>query len=94
MDIINDIIYPVLQEFQEDEDYDFTLSKDLELYGNNSIFDSLSLVRFIVNIQDKILELTDKDIIIVSAETMKKSDTPFKTVETLAAHIQGLLENE
>ena len=51
MDIINDIIYPVLQEFQEDEDYDFTLSKDLELYGNNSIFDSLSLVRFIVNIQ-------------------------------------------
>ncbi|HIZ89023.1 MAG: hypothetical protein MSA07_02365 [Mucispirillum sp.] len=94
MDIINDIIYPVLEEIKEDDELDFELSKDLEIYGNDSIFDSISLVRFIVNLQDRILELTDKDIILVSSDIMKKSNSPFKTVSILADYIGGLLENE
>ena len=63
MDIINDIIYPVLEEIKEDDDAEFEISPTLEIYGDQSIFDSISLVRFIVNLQDRILELTDKDII-------------------------------
>lgn len=94
MDIINDIIYPVLEEIKEDDDLDFELSPDLEIYGDNSIFDSISLVRFIVNLQDKILELTDEDIILVSSDIMKKSKSPFKTVTILAEYIGGLLNHE
>lgn len=94
MDIINDIIYPVLEEIREDDGSDFEISPDLEIYGDDSIFDSISLVRFIVNLQDRILELTDKDIILVSSDIMKKSKSPFKSVTILADYIGGLLENE
>lgn len=94
MDIINDIIYPVLEEIKEDDDAEFEISPTLEIYGDQSIFDSISLVRFIVNMQDRILELTDKDIILVSSDIMKKSNSPFKNVTILAEYIGGLLENE
>ena len=93
MEIIKDIIYPVLEEFKEDENLDFELSNNLELFGKNSVFDSLSLVRFIVNIQDKILEVTDKEIVVVSADAMSRAKSPFKTVQTLADYIDELLKN-
>lgn len=93
MNIIEDIIYPVLEEFKEDEELDFELSEDLELYGQKSVFDSLSLVRFIVNIQDKILEVTDKDISLVNSDVMSKTDSPFKTVKTFSKYIEELISN-
>lgn len=94
MKVIEDIIYPVLEEFKEDEDLDFELNEDLELFGKQSVFDSLSLVRFIVNIQDKILEVTDKEVMLVSADAMSREKSPFKTVQTLSDYIEELLKNE
>lgn len=94
MNIINDIIYPVLEDFKEEEELDFELSEDLELYSQNSVFDSLSLVRFIVNIQDKILEITDKDISLVNSDIMSKANSPFKTVKTFSKYIEELISNE
>lgn len=94
MNIIEEIIYPVLIDFQRNEGINFELSENLELYGDNSIFDSLSLMRFIVDIQDKIYEKTDKDIIIVSSDIMTKQNNHFKTVKILAEHIQRLLNND
>lgn len=93
MDIVKDIIFPVLNEFKEDENLDFELSENLELYGNDSIFDSISLVRFIINIQDKILEITDKDVMLVTSDIMRKSESPFKTVHSMAIYIKGLLND-
>ena len=93
MNIIEDIIYPVLEEFKEDEVLDFELCEDLELYGKKSVFDSLSLVRFIVSIQDKILENYGKEIILVSADAMSRANSPFKTVKSLSNYIEELLNN-
>lgn len=93
MDIIADIIYPVLEEFKEEEELDFQLSEDLELYSQHSVFDSLSLVSFIVNIQDKILEVTDKYISLVNSDIMSIKDSPFKTVKTFSKYIEELLAN-
>lgn len=93
MNIISDIIYPVLEEFKEDENLDFELSNNLELFGKNSVFDSLSLVRFIVNIQDRVLEVADINIAVVSADAMSREKSPFKTVQTLSDYIEELLKN-
>lgn len=93
MDIINDIIYPVLEDIKEEEELDFELSEDLELYSKHSVFDSLSLVRFIVNIQDKILEITDKDISLVNSDIMSKANSPFKTVKTFSKYVEELISN-
>ena len=63
MNIINEIIYPVLQEFKETEGLDIELSPELVIFGDGSEFDSLTLVRFIIGIQEQILDLTDKTVL-------------------------------
>lgn len=93
MDIMIDIIYPVLEEFKEENELQFELNEDLELYGHNAVFDSLSLVRFIVKIQDKILEVTDKDVSLVNSSTMSEINSLFKTVRTLSDYVDELVNN-
>ena len=41
----------------------------------------------------KILEVTDKEIVVVSADAMSMEKSPFKTVQTLADYIDELLKN-
>lgn len=92
MNIIEEIIYPVLDEFKEEEELEFTNSPDLVLFGEgDTVLDSLSLVDFLVGIQDKVSEVTGKDIVIASTKALSNANSPFKTVETLSAYIEELL---
>ncbi len=92
MNIIEEIIYPVLDEFKEEEELDFTNSPDVVLFGEgDTVLDSLSLVDFLVGIQDKVSEVTGKDIVLASPKALSNANSPFKTVETLSAYIEELL---
>lgn len=93
MNIIEEIIYPVLDEFKEDEELEFTNSPELILYGDgDTVLDSLSLVDFLVGIQDKISEVTGKDIVLATPKALSNSNSPFKTVTTLSEYISELLD--
>ncbi len=91
MNIINEIIYPVLQEFKETEGLDIELSPELVIFGDGSEFDSLTLVRFIIGIQEQILDLTDKTVVLATPQAMSRSKSPFRNVTTLAEYIEELL---
>ena len=91
MNIINEIIYPVLQEFKETEGLDIELSPELVIFGDGSEFDSLTLVRFIIGIQEQILDLTDKTVVLATPQAMSRSKSPFRNVRTLAEYIEELL---
>lgn len=90
MNIIEEIIYPVLQEYQENEGLNIELSPELVIFGEGSEFDSLTLVRFVIGIQEQILELTDK-IVVLATPQVSRSKSPFKNVTTLAEYIEELL---
>ena len=95
MDILKEIIFPVLDEYKEEEDLEFENSEELELFGgDNSIFDSLSLVRFLVEIQNQILDITDKEVALASPKAMSRANSPFKTVKSLEEYIKELLSAE
>lgn len=92
MNIIEEIIYPVLDELKEEEELEFTNSPDLILYGEgDTVLDSLSLVDFLVSIQDKVSEITDKDIVLATPKALSNANSPFRTVSTLSAYIEELL---
>lgn len=91
MNIINEIIYPVLQEFKETEGLDIELSPELVIFGDGSEFDSLTLVRFIIGIQEQILDLTDKTVVLATPQAMSRSKSPFRNVTTLAEYIEELV---
>lgn len=91
MNIVEEIIYPVLQEFKETEGLDIELSPELVIFGDGSEFDSLTLVRFIIGIQEQILDLTDKTVVLATPQAMSRSKSPFRNVTTLAEYIEELL---
>ncbi len=90
MNIVEEIIYPVLQEFKETEGLDIELSPELVIFGDGSEFDSLTLVRFIIGIQEQILDLTDKTVVLATPQAMSRSKSPFRNVTTLAEYIEEL----
>lgn len=91
MNIINEIIYPVLQEYKENEGLNIELTPELVIFGEGSEFDSLTLVRFIIGIQEQILDLTDKTVVLATPQAMSRSKSPFRNVTTLAEYIEELL---
>lgn len=94
MNIIEDIIYPVLDQLKEEDELEFENRVDLELYGDgDTILDSLSLVDFLVEIRDKVSEVTGKDIILATPKALSIKDGPFKTVSSLRDYINQLIEN-
>lgn len=91
MNIIEEIIYPVVNEFKEIEGLNIEASPDLVIFGEGSVFDSLTLVRFVIAIQDQILEVTDKTVVLATQQAMSRSNSPFRTVTTLSEYIDELL---
>ena len=81
----------MLQEYQENEGLNIELSPELVIFGEGSEFDSLTLVRFVIGIQEQILELTDKIVVLATPQAMSRSKSPFKNVTTLAEYIEELL---
>ncbi|MGP8216870.1 MAG: hypothetical protein ACLQQ4_14990 [Bacteroidia bacterium] len=66
-----------------------------ELFGKKGNLDSLTLLKLIVNIEDKISTETGKNILIADEQTMSYESSPFHTVDTLVKHIeQRLKDNE
>lgn len=62
-----------------------------KLYGSSGIFDSLSLVSLIADIEERVSEEFDKDIILADEKAMSQKTSPFRNVETLTAYIEQLL---
>lgn len=96
MNIIEEIIYPVLDQIKDEEDLDFENSKDLALYGGQegAIFDSLAIVDFLVEIKDKISEVIGKDVVVATQKALSSEESPFRTVATLEKYIESLITDK
>ncbi len=86
--VINSII-----EFNEEleQKLDTSKGRDTELFGRNSVLDSLALVNLIVAVEENISDEFEKDITITSEKAMSRNVSPFKNVGTLIDYILELL---
>lgn len=91
MNIEKDIIYPVLEDLQKTEDIDFKISSELNIFGADSLFDSLFLVKLILGVEEKILEIYGKSISLTSENAMSRSSSPFRTISSLTSYIEEVL---
>lgn len=93
-DVIEEIIYPVLRQFMDDEGLSFELSPELELFSENqSVLDSLNLVMFTVEIKDMIKEKYNKEINFMDTKFIEKKENPFRDIKSLARYINELIKN-
>lgn len=93
-DKINSIIVETLKELNEELELEElnVISQKTRLYGSSSALDSLSLVSFITDLEERISDEFDKDLVLADEKAMSAKTSPFRSVETLNAYILNLLE--
>jgi acyl carrier protein len=94
-DKIEKIIIETLVELNEElenESFENPDSKT-KLYGANGGLDSLALVSFITDLEEKISDEFEKEIVLADEKAMSAKTSPFRNVESLTLYINSLLEN-
>ena len=91
---IEKIIIDTLKELNEELENEAFLNPNskTKLYGIDGAMDSLALVSFIADLEDKISDEFEKHIILADEKAMSQRTSPFRSVETLTNYIQKLLE--
>jgi acyl carrier protein len=60
------------------------LNEDTQLFGEDSIIDSLDLVGIIAAIEERVEEEMGKDITIINEESIVSGETPFESIGSLS----------
>ena len=92
---IEKIIIETLKELNEELENDSFINPNLKtkLYGIDGAMDSLALVSFIADLEDKISDEFEKDIVLADEKAMSAKTSPFRNIESLSSYIKELLEN-
>lgn len=86
-DKVLDMIMESLVEVKEDNDLDFDVSKDLFLLGSKGVMDSLDFVKFVMYLEEKILDETDQEVTLLTDKAFSQKRSPFYNVESLQEYI-------
>ena len=91
---IEKIIVEVLVELNEELENENlnNPTSETKLYGGSGVLDSLALVSLITDLEERISDEFEKDIILADEKAMSQRTSPFRSVETLTNYIQKLLE--
>ena len=92
---IEKIIIDTLKELNEELENEAFLNPNskTKLYGGNGAMDSLALVSFIADLEDKISDEFEKDFVLADEKAMSAKTSPFRNIESLTSYIKSLLEN-
>ena len=91
---IEKIIIETLNEINEELENENlnNPTSETKLYGGSGVLDSLALVSLITDLEERISDEFEKDIILADEKAMSQRTSPFRNVETLTNYIQKLLE--
>lgn len=95
MDVLNEIIFPAVDEAKGAIPSAATLERapEARLFGEGGL-DSLGLVRFIVMVEERIQDRTNITMTLASDKAMSRASSPFRTLRALAEYIQECLIEE
>jgi len=95
MDVLGDILYPVIDDHNEVHD-DARLAKDpaCVLFGEDAVLQSMELVGFVIRVQQHLEERFDRGIELAHEKALSRRNSPFRTIGTLADYIAELLAED
>lgn len=96
MNVLEDIVYPVVDELAESVEGARLLTKSPEsvLYGEGSPLDSLALVSLIAAIEERVEDTLDLSVTIADERAMSRKQSPFRTLGSLAAYVEELIREK
>ncbi len=87
--VILDALVEINEELENEELN--TLTRETKIYGRSGALDSLALVSFITDLEERISDEFRKDIVLADEKAMSQRTSPFRTVETLTIYTEKLL---
>ena len=93
-DEIIQIICEALTDLNEELDYDSlkNATESTEIYGGDDGIDSLSLVRLVTDVETKVNEKFDSNVLLASEKAMSMRNSPYRSVSNLADFALSELE--
>lgn len=93
---IKDIVERSVSEIVEDLELDLDIKKfkSISLFGKEGILDSMSLVSLIADVEDKIAEEFDVDLVLADEKAMSATRSPFRNIEALVDYVHELMEEK
>jgi len=90
---IKDLIVETLQDLEEELELNKidTFNYSTVLFGKNGLLDSMGLVTLITDLEEKIEEAFSLSIVLANEKAMSKTNSPFRTVLSLAEYIDVLI---
>lgn len=68
-------------------------TKETKLFGGNGALDSLSLVLFITDLEEKISDEFEKEVVLADEKAMSQRTSPFRNVKSLIDYIEPMLKD-
>jgi hypothetical protein len=88
---IKDRLLKLLAQFVEENEIELNeeinLNENIRLIGTSSIFDSMDLVQFIVEVESFLDDEFEIEIELTSEKAMSRRNSPFISINTLVEHI-------
>lgn len=82
---IKKVIQSLLKEYCDDKEIEIPkIDDETRLIGSNALFDSLGLVGFIVELEEKIEEIYSVEIEIADEKAMSRFKSPFINIGSLS----------
>lgn len=69
------------------------ITEDTKIFGSNGALDSLALVSLIADLEEKISQEFDKDIVLADEKAMSQKTSPFRNVASLSEYIYLLIKD-
>ena len=93
---VEKIIFDVIDETNEElsDSEKIGTSVDTILFGENGALDSIGLVNFIVEVEQKIGEVFETSVLIADEKAVSQKNSPFRTIGTLVDYLTLLLEKK
>ncbi|MEO7359687.1 MAG: acyl carrier protein [Gemmatimonadaceae bacterium] len=93
IDDIRELLLDAARELNHELEFKVAveLGGSATLFGRDGVLDSLSLVSFIVAVEQEIADRFGTPVTLADEKALSQSRSPFRTIDALAAHVSARL---
>ena len=93
-DKIKSLVVDCLREAVSDMEgkEDMAVTDEVKLFGRDGLFDSLGLVSFLVDMEDKLADELDLEINLSDEKALSAHSGPFRNVDSFVDYIVGVIQ--
>lgn len=91
--VIEKFVRDKMKSFADENDIEINeLKNNTRLMGGTGLFDSMDLVRFIVELEEALEDDFSLEVSLTSEKAMSRSTSPFINISTLSKYIKELVD--